>query len=156
MKKVFGKRYLVLTLTLFFILGCMLALLSACSSSTKKFYTLEEAYKKHYLTKDDLTALATERHDSDLDSKIQEDLLKDYLEYYQSTHHDESLNRYPDYTADDFSIIKYWGEYQGYIVVQIHNPGELYPQVGRTITVAGIEIGYTAPEPLVWKIPETN
>ena len=151
MNKVFTKRSLILALAALFAFGCMFAFLSACSNN-EKFYTLKEAYKKHYLTKADLEALATEGHNykvSDLD--MQEEIKTDYLEYYKK-HFKEDSKRYPDATVDDIDIRRYWGEYNGYVVVQIYNPGSQYAGEVLKYSVAGIEIEYSGPELLVWKI----
>ena len=150
MKKTDSRNYFVLALAMLFAFGCMFAFLSACSSS-KKFYTLKEAYRKHYLSKEDLETIAESRFSyEETDLKHQENVKKDYLEYYKK--HFESAKRYPDVTVDDIDIWRYWGEYNGFVVVQISNPHSGYAGLVETITVAGIEIEYSGPDLLVWKI----
>ena len=153
MKKAFSKNYFVLALAILFAFGCMFAFLSACSSN-KKFYTLQEAYKKHYLSKEDLVTISesfSKYEETDLEH--QENVKKDYLEYYYKKHFKEDAKRYPDATADDIDIWKYWGEYNGFVVVQISNPHSgQYAALVETITVAGVEITYSGPDLLVWKI----
>lgn len=152
MKKTVSKNYFVLALAMLFAFGCMSAFLSACSSN-KKFYTLKEAYSKHYLSKEDLETIAESwfsYEKSDLEH--QEGIKKDYLEYYYKKHFKEDAKRYPDATVDDIDIWRYWGEYNGFVVVQISNPKSQYAGLVETITVAGVEIEYSGPDLLVWKI----
>ena len=151
MKKAFSKNYFVLALAILFAFGCMFAFLSACSSN-KKFYTLQEAYKKHYLSKEDLETISesfSKYEETDL--KHQEGVKKDYLEYYKKNFK-EDAKRYPDVTVDDIDIRRYWGEYNGFIVVQIDKPMTQSAGLLQTCTVAGVEITYSGPELLVWKI----
>ena len=151
MKKAFLKKQVVLVLATLLALGCMFAFLSACSSD-KKFYTLQEAYKKHYLTKEDLEKISESFSKYEVtDLEYQENVKKDYLGYYKKNFK-EDAKRYPDATIDDIDICRYWGEYNGFVVVQMSGPKSQYAGLVETITVAGIEIEYSGPDLLVWKI----
>ena len=110
------------------------------------FYTLQEAYNNGILTKEDLKVIATTPRLELADITIKQAIIKDYLKMFL-----EHTQSYHDATVEDIYIYKYFGDYNGAIVIQITEVFVEYPAVMMEYTVADIVIEYSGPEILVWK-----
>lgn len=113
-------------------------------------FTLEEAYKKKYISKNDLLDL----HDNienrvkfELDEDIEQKILNDYL---------INVRKYfADATIDDVSIYGYYGHYNNLYVVRLDNVFDLYPEVIRELDIDGVVFIYSGPVYMVW-LEENN
>ena len=112
-----------------------------------RFYTLQEAYDESVLSVEDLQTMAnylstftqpTERLSQDSESKIKELAARDL--------------KYPDAKAEDFTITKYFGTYNGCVTFIIKCCHYFRPAVVVDKTIAGVEFHYPTPdEIIVWK-----
>ena len=112
-----------------------------------RFYTLQEAYDESILSVEDLQTMAnylstftqpTERLSQDSESKIKELAARDL--------------KYPDAKAEDFTITKYFGTYNGCVTFIIECCHYSRPAVCVDKTIAGVEFHYPTPdEIIVWK-----
>lgn len=113
-------------------------------------FTLEEAYKKKYISKNDLLNL----HDNienrvkfELDEDIKQKILNDYL---------INVRKYfADATIDDVSIYGYYGHYNNLYVVRLDNIFVLYPAVMKKLNIDGVVFSYSGPVYMVW-LEENN
>ena len=109
------------------ILMVLLFVLSACVE-TNGFYTLQEAYDRGYLTKEDLEQIAYYINNGlscpePLDSSI-EDAIKESAAYEMRN---RETHPYPEATADDFTILNYYGSYSDCFVVSMNDCYDLFP-----------------------------
>ena len=110
------------------------------------FYTLQESYDNGFLTKEDLQVIAATPRLELADITIKQAIIKDYLKMFL-----EHTQLYHDATVEDIYIYKYFGDYNGAIVIQITEVFVEYPAVMMEYTVEDIVIEYSGPEILVWK-----
>ena len=107
--------------------------------------TLEEAYAKKYISKEDLINL----HDNiennvkfELNQDIEGKILNDYLiqvrKYFENA------------TINDVSIYGYYGHYNNLYVVRLDNAFVEYPASIEELDIDGIKFYYTGPSYLVW------
>ena len=108
-------------------------------------FTLEEAYKKKYISKNDLLDL----HDNienrvkfELDEDIEQKLLNDYL---------INVRKYfADATIDDVSIYGYYGQYNNLYIVRLDNVFVQYPALMEELNIDGVVFSYSGPVYMVW------
>ena len=116
-------------------------------------FTLEEAYKKKYISKNDLLDL----HDNienrvkfELDEDIEQKILNDYLINVKKNFADAT-----DATIDDVSIYGYYGHYNNLYVVRLDNVFVRYPDVIEELDIDGVVFSYSGPVYMVW-LEENN
>ena len=127
------------------------------------FYALEEAYENGYLTKSDLEQIAyyynrenEAAYPDALPEKIAQAMKEDLA---QENNSDEHYHGDELATADNFTIVKYLGEYHRYYVITIDSDLWSYPTmpVDYWVEVGGVRFHVVNAnavnfEVLVWKI----
>lgn len=123
--------------------GCLI--LAACAPEVRKFYTLEEAYKKHFLSKDDMRAISEANFDYSgvLDEEIKTALCEDYLRYWNE-------NKAQKIELEDVKLFSCMGEYDGLYIVQLSISDTSLAELNEC-EVGGIVIRYSGPELLAWR-----
>lgn len=97
-------------------------------SVTAGLFSLQEAYDRGYLTKEDLEQIAYYINNGlscpePLDSSI-EDAIKESAAYEIRN---RQIEPFLDATADGFTIVRYYGNYSNSFVVRMRNDYDLYP-----------------------------
>ena len=116
------------------------------------FYTLQEAYDGGMLTVEDLQVIA-EYHEKgvsvpeplspDIENAIKEVAARNLRE----------KESYEDAKAEDFTITKYYGTYNGCVAFKIEDIYFSHPAVCVDETIAGVEFHYPTPvKIIVWAI----
>ena len=116
-------------------------------------FTLEEAYKKKYISKNDLLDLHNNienRVKFELDEDIEQKILNDYLINVKKNFADAT-----DATIDDVSIYGYYGHYNNLYVVRLDNVFVMYPAVMQKLNIDGVVFSYSGPVYMVW-LEENN
>ena len=118
------------------------------------FYTLQEAYDGGMLTVEDLQIIAEslakgtsvpEPLSPDIENAIKEAAARNLRE--------EEPDRFPDAKAEDFTITKYYGTYNGCVAFNIEDIYTSYPAVEVSETIAGVEFHYPTPvKIIVWSL----
>ena len=116
------------------------------------FYTLQEAYDGGMLTVEDLQVIAEylEKNVS-APEEINPGIIKKIKEV--AARNLREKENYEDAKAEDFTITKYYGTYNGCVAFKIENIHFLHPAVCVDETIAGVEFHYPTPvKIIVWTI----
>ena len=121
-------------------------------ASSDRFYTLQEAYDGGMLTVEDLQIIAEylekgtsvpEPLSPDIENAIKEVAARDMRE--------KEPDRFSDAKAEDFTITKYYGTYNGCVAFKIEDIYFSHPAVCVDETIAGVEFHYPTPvKIIVW------
>lgn len=119
LKKIFTWGFLVMTLCFF----------TACTSSHGTFYSLNDSYELGFITQDDLQRIADFHNNLQFPDSLSDDVAKSIKKSaaYEARH---SLQNFvSNAKADDYSIIQYYGCYNGCYVVMLNEPYFDFPAV---------------------------
>lgn len=111
-----------------------------------QFVTLREAFEKGYITHSDLLEI------SDYHANYPGAEIDDEKAEYAIKQSFVELNNeeFPDKTVDDVVISSYFGNYNGFYVLQIDNFDAHYPDVMYDYIVDEVVIAVSGPEPIAW------
>lgn len=118
------------------------------------FYTLQEAYDEGMLTVEDLQVIAEylEKNVS-APEEINPGILKKIKEVAARNLREKEPNRFPDAKAEDFTITKYYGTYNGCVAFKIENIYFSHFAVCVDEAIAGVEFHYPTPvKIIVWSV----
>lgn len=120
-----------------------------------RFYTLQEAYDKEMLTVENLQSIAGYHEaNTSTSEEINPENANRIKEIAARIMREDESDPVDDAKAEDFSIIRYYGCYNGSVVFMIDDPYHMYPAVELDINevIAGISFYYIDPNRiLVWK-----
>ena len=68
-----------------FVFGCMFLPLAACKAKPRQFYTLEKAYQKGFLSKEDLKTISETMNinEEEIDAEVLKAMKEDFVPYYK-------------------------------------------------------------------------
>lgn len=116
------------------------------SKEQGELYTLSEAYKKHYITKNDLIDIKNNYTNSDiklvLDKIIELQILNDSLLGLKKTIKDAKM--------EDIYIFGYYGNFNNSYVIRVSDTFSDYPGVMEELNIDDILFEYSGPVFLVW------
>lgn len=119
------------------------------------FYSLQEAYDEGFISEYFLQEIA-EYHNNDIIypvslTEAKKRAIKETAAYDVRS---DIRNNHPDCVAEDFIILKYYGQYNGYYAVIIKNMRTWSPaiDVDDWINIGSVAIHYTAHDKIkIWK-----
>jgi len=119
------------------------------------FRTLQEAYDEGLLTAQDLQTIANYHANGTLPAgELSTEIASAIKELAAKNMRESELTPVEDAKAADFSIIRYYGVYNGSVALMINDPYHEYPAEDLDIneTIAGVLFHYTNPNRIiVWK-----
>ena len=118
------------------------------------FYTLQEAYDGGMLTVEDLQVIAEylEKNVS-APEEINPGILKKIKEVAARNLREKEPDRFPDAKAEDFTITKYYGTYNGCVAFKIEDIYFSHFAVCVDEAIAGVEFHYPTPvKIIVWSV----
>ena len=116
------------------------------------FYTLQEAYDGGMLTVEDLQVIAEYLENGmSVPEPLSPDIENAIKELAARNLREKEPDRFPDAKAEDFTITKYYGTYNGYVAFTIEDIYTSYAAVCVDETIAGVEFHYPTPiKIIVW------
>ena len=143
------KKIIILGVALFMCIG----IFSGCSNSYGEFYTLQKAYDEGLLTVADLQTITTHRTDgTSARGILRAEIVSEIKELAAiNARKNEKIEAAK---AEDFQIEKYYGTYNGSIVIMLNHPYYDYPAVILDVneTIAGVVFHYSDPSRIiVWR-----
>lgn len=157
-KKIIGIAIAAIMLFVFFFL-------TACTKNLGgdeigKFYTLQEAYDKGFLSVTDLKSIASHHADRTYPVDVlSKKVMKKIKEVAARNMRESEFSPVENAKAEDFTIIKYYGTYNGSVVIMVKNSYLEYPAVDLDIDeiIEGVLFNYNTPNRIiVWRQNELN
>lgn len=157
---VFISLILVLTLA-FAAAGCNGDEEKEKSVGQGEILTLSEAYGRDIISEEDLTRIASYQNgEATCSGQLTEEeiaVIKDVVvAKLRAEKNAKGELSYPDATAKDVVIEKYYGTYNGGYAVMLTDSYHDYTDAIRTDTVGGVEIVYGSGNGIVIVVPEKN
>ena len=157
------KKLICLLLTLLMSVGCLCACRDDKNEPPGEFYSLEEAYEKGWISKNDLINIAYYKNGNKLFEEVEnftpspknpetlseetENAIKETLVYI--TNQDNSNTKA---TKNDFEIFKYYGTYNDVVAIMTINNFSRYLTVTDYIIIDGITCYYADSNRIkIWK-----
>ncbi|MBD5092669.1 MAG: hypothetical protein HDT36_04740, partial [Clostridiales bacterium] len=111
-------------------------------STDGDFYFLHEAFEKGFLTKEELQNIAY--YQNDYTKQFPEQLSDDVALIIKSAECELLRKTSPQATLDDITITKYYGTYNGCVVVVLDDPFSAVPTmvVNKWIEIGGVQFHY--------------
>ena len=143
----------LVTLGIAILLLFSMAALTACGNEEDEtmgtFYSLQEAYDEGLLAVEDLQNIASY---SNCDpEELSEEVAATIREARAKALRTRDTNPKPEATADDITIIGYFGTYNDCVAIRLNDSFTDYPDVVREIVVAGITFVYSGASIIIWK-----
>jgi len=119
------------------------------------FFTLQKAYNDGLLTLADLQSIADYHNNGNSPSEgLSADVVNAIKEVADRNMRENELTPVEEAKSDDYLFTKYFGTYNGNIVIMVNDPYHECPAVELDIneTIAGVLFHYTNPNKIVvWK-----